>query len=477
MRGRARLICGVACIALLAAACDSGSGGGEAKGRTCNAGGSAKKLLACVSPALAFIETANFTGSGVLLGGGYVVTNAHVIDPYAVADVTFEGGESHQDVKLVGVDLMADIAVLGPVKTKREGLGIGASAEPEKGDDVFLVGYPGEVEEEPDPAVSEGILSRVRTAKDFGLTFYQTDAAIGEGQSGGALVDATGRVLGISGLSFADEFALAISGTDVARSVARIRKGKGDPYKPFPDGPTITSGSVHLADQGDARVLAVPAADDDRTVRLTVSTTPEPAVVVIDLFGEPLLENAEFIALAGEVAGGAGSPSVPGASSAPVSPGVYEFELPAQTEGLVAFQTRRAEGTDLTFEVSVPVVDFQDSDQGRAIKVGERKTGILDTLEESDTYLVELGAGEKITIRASSPTGDMTYLVRRAGQPLSETPVVDDSDVGLLGYDAEDDFTAGEAGTYIIQVSWNDGVATGYALAVTATKGKSGGKP
>ena len=86
--------------------------------------------------------------------------------------------------------------------------------------DVFLVGFPGGIESgDPEIALAGGLLSRLREDDTFGLTYLQTDAAIAGGQSGGALVDEDGTVLGISGLGFAEEFALALSSDDVAASV------------------------------------------------------------------------------------------------------------------------------------------------------------------------------------------------------------------------------------------------------------------
>lgn len=136
---------------------------------------------------VAYVETDVATGSGFVVVGGYVVTNAHVIDPYDRATVVFEGGRRVTDVPVHAVDLLADLALLGPIAELPAVAPLAPGTDLEKGDTVFLVGYPGETERtSPDVTISQGIVARLRTADPFGLRYVQTDAAIGGGQSGGA---------------------------------------------------------------------------------------------------------------------------------------------------------------------------------------------------------------------------------------------------------------------------------------------------
>ena len=67
------------------------------------------------------------------------------------------------------------------------------------GSELYLVGYPAEMELFPQPTITSGILSRLREWERAGITYFQTDAAIAGGQSGGVLVDARANVIGISG--------------------------------------------------------------------------------------------------------------------------------------------------------------------------------------------------------------------------------------------------------------------------------------
>ena len=124
---------------------------------------------------------------------------------------------------MVAVDPLADIALLGPVDTGAKGLRFSKGESFPVGGEVFMVGYPGEVERSPKPAIVSGVLSRLRSWDQAGITYFQTDAAIAGGQSGGAMVDARGRLLGVSGFYFTDaRYALVASSVDVGRVVGQV---------------------------------------------------------------------------------------------------------------------------------------------------------------------------------------------------------------------------------------------------------------
>ena len=112
----------------------------------------------------------------------------------------FPHGTELREVPLIGWDLIADVAVLGPVQLEEmpalppfdttDGLPIGA--------DLFVIGYPGEEESFPQPTISRGILSRYRRWPDQEATYLQTDASLDGGQSGGVLASAAGAVVGMT---------------------------------------------------------------------------------------------------------------------------------------------------------------------------------------------------------------------------------------------------------------------------------------
>ncbi len=424
-----------------------------------------KDLLAAVNDSLAFVETPVAFGSGVLIEGGYVVTNLHVVDPLPEVSVTFHGGSVFEEVPVVGVDALADIAVLGPVEAEAPPLGLSDHEELERGDEVFLVGYPGEVDAEPEPAISRGILSRVRHLEAFEQTYLQTDAAIGAGQSGGALVDGRGCVIGISGLAFAEEFALALSAADVNAAVEAILDGGGSTYRPFPDGPVTTSGTLRLDDADDVSLLTLRTGSSRETLRLSL-TGEQVALQVTDLVGEPLLFNRAALDLIAE------TEEVPvdqlglGAPDEPVAPGVYEVELPRQSYIVVLIGTQHEDGADIAFESSLGLVVYEDDDDDRRLRVGDRVEGVIDGLELQDRYLLDLQEGDEVNIRVASPQGDMAFAVWPVDQGPTDSFFVDDSDGGLFGLDAEDVYRAEVSGTHVVEVVSLLQEASGYVIEV-----------
>ena len=164
-------------------------------------GSSAQEVYQIVAPSVAFIVNRDGRrgGSGILIDGGYIITNHHVVQPYRlVARVVFPDGTELWDVPVVGWKPSADLAVLGPVSVPIPPLRLHNGEEMAPGSDVFLVGYPAEAELYPEPSITQGVLSRSYRETTTGLTVLRTDAAAAGGQSGGAMVDSRGEVVGVT---------------------------------------------------------------------------------------------------------------------------------------------------------------------------------------------------------------------------------------------------------------------------------------
>lgn len=136
-------------------------------------------------------------GSGVIVSNdGYVLTNHHVI---AVADeiqVALWNGQVTQ-ARLVGSDRETDLAVLRIEATNLPALSLERERPVEVGDVVLAIGNPFGLGQ----TVTQGIVSglgRDQLNLSAYEDFIQTDAAINEGNSGGALVDADGDLIGIN---------------------------------------------------------------------------------------------------------------------------------------------------------------------------------------------------------------------------------------------------------------------------------------
>ena len=137
-------------------------------------------------------------GSGVIVStDGYILTNAHVINGAEEIVVELKG-QRNLAAKLVGSDPPSDLAVL---KIDQAGLSALALADSDKvqvGDIVLAIGNPLDIGQ----TVTMGIISAKsrRTGLSNGSfeDFLQTDAPINRGNSGGALVDANGSLIGIN---------------------------------------------------------------------------------------------------------------------------------------------------------------------------------------------------------------------------------------------------------------------------------------
>lgn len=140
-------------------------------------------------------------GSGVIVdkAKGYVITNFHVIQDASAVNVKLADGRDTDDVKVVGYDVLTDLAVLqigvGDLKSEIEW---GDSNQLEVGDWVLAIGNPYGL----DRTVTFGIVSAkdrrgVGSATPY-QEFLQTDAAVNPGNSGGPLVDIQGKLVGVN---------------------------------------------------------------------------------------------------------------------------------------------------------------------------------------------------------------------------------------------------------------------------------------
>lgn len=439
-----------------------------------DSGNLAGPLLECLTPVLVFVETEYGSGSGVIVDGGFVVTNLHVIDPFTTADLTLAGGKKVEGVPVKGADPMTDVALLGPISDPATTATFGDHTVLEKGDELYLAGFPGEVDDEPEPTISKGILSRVRAVKEFGQTYLQTDAAIGGGQSGGALIDAGGSVVGISGLNFAENFALALASGDVQASIAAIRSGRAPDYRGFPEEPKSDSGSFTLEDEEDVEILVHHTTAEPQRITLTLTDDADPVVSVDNLDGTPIFTTREALEQAAELNDVPVDVLIEEVEQLPdfelgkpTSPGVFTFEIPEDTYATISIGTLDEDGAEIDYESSISLVHYEDVDQDTPIAVGDRVEGVVESLEDSDSYVVDLDEGEGIEIYAGSGPGDMGFIVQAPGQALADALFVDDSDAGLSGYDAKGTFTAEASGEHTIFVVTNDFITTGYVLKVS----------
>jgi serine protease Do/serine protease DegQ len=181
-------------------------------------------------------------GSGVIISpSGYILTNNHVVAGADELKVLLADGREFV-AKVIGTDEKTDVAV---IKIGAENLPVATVADSDKlrvGDIVFAVGNPLGVGQ----TVTMGIVSALGRT-DVGIlsndhiagyeNFIQTDAAINQGNSGGALVDAKGRLIGLNsailsggnggniGIGFAVPTNLAVSILNSLVATGKVQRG------------------------------------------------------------------------------------------------------------------------------------------------------------------------------------------------------------------------------------------------------------
>ncbi len=158
-------------------------------------------------------------GSGIILSqDGYIVTNNHVVENSTSVLVTLNTG-SEYEAKVIGVDEQTDLAVI-KIDPKEEltVATLGDSTALEVGERVVAIGNPMGLEFF--GSVTQGIVSAVNRTISIDnrtMNLIQTDAAVNSGNSGGALINAYGEVIGINSVKVASSgiegmsFAIPIS--------------------------------------------------------------------------------------------------------------------------------------------------------------------------------------------------------------------------------------------------------------------------
>ncbi len=142
------------------------------------------------------------TGSGVIISSdGYIVTNNHVIDNASDIEVALVDKRTYK-AKLIGTDPSTDLALIKIAENDLTYITIGNSDNVKVGEWVLAVGNPFRLTS----TVTAGIVSAIgrsidilRSRAEFPIeSFIQTDAAVNPGNSGGALVDLNGNLIGIN---------------------------------------------------------------------------------------------------------------------------------------------------------------------------------------------------------------------------------------------------------------------------------------
>ena len=410
-----------------------------------------------VAPSVAYIETKvdlkKFgSGSGVLIEGGYVVTNYHVVWPFERVRVIFPGGVPLL-WEVIAWDPMADIAVLEPPEgtqpTLPPPLQLHNGESLPIGSELFLVGYPAEADSYPQTSITRGILSRVREWEQLGMTYFQTDAGITGGQSGGALVNARGEVIGISGFKFSEAgFGLVASAADVTPIVERLINGQ-DPLglnsRNFFDGKPGFEFRVDLQNYWDTKTFITGDWLAGLALEAEIDGPGDGWLHVSDIFGSTLLSADS---------------GYTGIESGRVEL-VEDYYYFLQVE----MGSGESSGFDLTSSIALHPID--DPDDGRSIAMGETVTGSIDHFRDIDWYSIRLEEGDTVRISTDSLNVDTVLYVDFPNSRNNQVVSDDDSGGGLFGTNSELVYRALQSGQYHISVSESaEDSFGGYYLSV-----------
>ena len=159
-----------------------------------------KKVNPSVVSVISTTSEGTGSGSGVIMSkDGYIITNNHVVDGAQSVSVQLSDGTS-LDAEIIGTDEQTDLAVIKVTPTSDlTAAEFGDSDELEPGEYAYAIGSPGGVQFA--NTITGGRISAINrdlTVNDRVMTLIQTDASINNGNSGGALINKYGQVVGIT---------------------------------------------------------------------------------------------------------------------------------------------------------------------------------------------------------------------------------------------------------------------------------------
>ena len=226
-------------------------------------------------------------GSGIIVSGnGYILTANHVVEGADEIKVGVQNDRTEYSAKVIGMDPPTDVAILKIEAKNLPAVTLGDSDQLEVGDVVLAVGNPFGIGQ----TVTRGIISALgRSLSDPSERSYQdyiqTDAAINFGNSGGALVDAQGRLIGINDAMISPSGTSAGIGLAVPVNMARnVMEG-------FLNGGKVARGYLGVdsqdIDAGLAKGFGVPNAEGALVTEVSLGS---PAAKAGVLAGDVVVE-------------------------------------------------------------------------------------------------------------------------------------------------------------------------------------------
>ena len=392
------------------------------------------QIFAKVSPSIAYIETDASSGSALLVERGYLVTNAHIVWPNDSVNVTFPNGTVIQNAPLVAWDLLADLAVLGPINVSAQPLALSDTAASAIGSEILVIGYPGSPGDPPQPTLSRGVVARFREWQETGLTYIQSDAAIEGGQSGGALISDAGEIIGMTGYSIGEtNHSLSLASSDLAPRIRSLISGSdpsgiGARLLPRTGGGIRHRGALETFWDTNAYVIQEPVGTE---VDITLNSENDVDFSVYDSLGTKVLYVDEAYS-------GLETGSITIEYEDP-----YFLVISQLTEELASF----------TLSATHSLIPIPDPDDGGQVRVGQAVRGNIDYPGDVDTYSVRLTANQKVELSATSFLLDTFLAADFYGASDEQIIIDDDSGGGLFGLDSQIVYRAPHTGNFLVVIN------------------------
>ena len=350
-------------------------------------------------------------GSGVIIDAqrGHILTNSHVIADATQIEVSLSDGR-RMLAKLVGRDIGTDIAIIEVGERNLPGIPFGNSDRVRVGDVILAVGNPFGLE----GTASLGIVSalmRTEVGYEAFEDFMQVDAQMNPGNSGGALVNVKGELIGINTAGPADVGKAAGIGFAIPVNMARtvktelIANGKmrrGSPGLAVEDLTHELMLALETRVTRGAHITAVVPGSS------AASAGIKPGGIITSIAGKPVRGRAEYVTRVATVPAGTTLPFVinEGGQNKQYSLVASEIVLPAEPNVLTA---------DLGGIAGAVVSDIR---LGNPLFGVLRGAQVIDVPRKSSAYALGLEAGDVIvgldsaTIRAPE---DLLQQANRAG--------------------------------------------------------------
>lgn len=394
---------------------------------------STEALLELAAPSLVQVVTQFASGNGFAVSEDTIVTAAHVVYPSTEATVYMPDGRM-AFVPVQSVDLLADVALLGPIDEELPPLELRVTPVLQPQEEIVLVRYDQSSDDyfiDAEPDAVEGAVLQVRRWVEPGVRFYKTDVVLTHGDSGSPLLDRQGRVAGIISLAEGDPLTLlSLASTDL---------------QPLLD----------AALAGDAPGMLAAARLDAGAER-----TADHRFMITDPYAYRVAYLAEQVDGPWEVELKRGNAQL---AVYDCFGGYVSSTFEAQSNSLLFESTEHAPyfvvmsgqsfGTVDDLHSNVPLILFEDPDDEHVLKVGDVWVGAFDYPRDVDKYLLRLEAGQRVLLAADSFTVDTQIVVIPNDADEAGVGYDDDGGGGLRGLDALLTFEARQTGYHDILVS------------------------